>query len=105
LYELHSLDKKKREKNEALRQKNIKKEEAKCTFHPKISKGSQMIANRPQTAMNSNKRNLRNDRSHSPSVFDKLYDDSKKNQPKEKTRQEVEYEKYLAECTFRPNIK
>ena len=33
----------------------------------------------------------------SPNVFDKLYKDSKKEQPKLKTRKEIQDEEYLAE--------
>jgi hypothetical protein len=104
LFELHSLEKKRRDKNEAIRISNIRKEESKCTFQPKISKGSKVMTRRPQTASTpSNKIIVK--RSKSPSIFDKLHDDSKKSPSKEKTRQQIEDDKYFEECTFKPDIK
>lgn len=104
LFELHSLDKKKRDRNEAIRKENIRKEESKCTFHPKISKGSKEMTKRPQTAdFQGYKKNLK--REKSPNIFDKLYDDCKKSPPREKTRKEIEDDKFYEECTFKPDIK
>lgn len=79
LYELHSLNQQKLDKNESIRLANIRKEEAKCTFRPKISKGSSKMTARPQTAEIRTKNNKRQKRVQSPpSVFEKLYDGSKK---------------------------
>lgn len=108
LHELHKLDKKKREKNEAIRQANIRKEESKCTFKPKISKGSSKYQ-RPASASgyNTNPKNPKKNqkRIKSPSVFDKLYEKSKKEPPKEKSRKQVVEEEFFSECTFKPDIK
>ena len=105
LYELHSLNQLKIDKNEAIRLENIRKEEAKCTFHPRITDVSKKMAERPLTAKNAADKLKRNKGSKTLSVFDKLYENSKKTPPKEKTRKQIEDEKYFEECTFQPNIK
>lgn len=105
LYELHNLDRQKRDKNEAIRQENIRKEEEKCTFHPKISKGSSKMTQRPLTAQDAISKLRKKKRMQSPTIFEKLYEDSKKEPPREKTRQQIEDEKYFEECTFKPDIR
>ena len=84
------------------------KEEEKCTFRPKISKGSKMISSRPKTSKNINQKYKTNDSTKpQSSIFDKLYEDgkSKLKKPVQKTRKEIEDEKDYAECTFQPNLK
>lgn len=84
----------------------IKREEAKCTFKPKISKGSSKMT-RPHTASTSNynskkaKRRLKSPNN----VFDKLFQDSIKEPSKQKTRKDICDEKFYSECTFKPNLE
>lgn len=105
LYELHSLDQKKREKNESIRQQNILKEEAKCTFHPQISKGSKKMTEKPPVSSRQHKKYGKQKRMKSPTVFDKLYEVSKKSPVREMTRQQMLDEQFYQECTFKPDIK
>jgi len=103
LYELHNLDKKKREKNEAIRKRNIRREEAKCTFRPKISKGSSKMT---RAHPSQGKTHKSKGRMKSPnSVFDKLYQNSLKSPWAQKSRKEICDDKFYSEWTFKPDIK
>ncbi|KAL4488430.1 hypothetical protein ABPG72_019280 [Tetrahymena utriculariae] len=73
--------------NEKIKQEKEQQQLNLCTFHPET------VSSRSPFRDNQNK-----------SVYDLLYDQRKKEQKRDKSKQEVEYEKECDECTFNPQI-
>ncbi|KAL4438832.1 hypothetical protein ABPG74_016552 [Tetrahymena malaccensis] len=73
--------------NEKIKQEKEQQQLNQCTFHPET------VSSRSPFRDNQNK-----------SVYDLLYDQRKKELKRDKSKQEVEYEKECDECTFNPQI-
>ena len=113
------LDKKRIAETQKIKEEMEKKQIKECTFKPRINnyqankkgkKQKEREENKNSNELNAviiNDKKIKNVNKKNQSKFDELYEDGKnklKNK-QNKTREEIELEEQINECTFQPNIK